>query len=383
MRKLLPVAIASLLPLGILGCPANPTAQTKSISLKFAAQMGDTLATCGANFDGLGTTAVSAQLLDARFYVSNIRLINSDGDEVPLTLTQDGKWQTSNVALLDFEDGCGDLGTTETNSVVTGTVPDGSYSGVRFDIGVPFELNHDDIAASPSPLNVSSMFWSWAGGHKFIRVDLRKSDETQWSMHLGSTMCDANGPASAPVSGCAHPNRPTVAFDSMDVDTDTIVFDIQKLFSASDLATDTPDSAAGCQSFSDDVNECTSLFPMLGLAFSSGVCTDDCANQIVFQAESGFDRGRRIFTTARATQGGQVLACANCHSEDGSGNIGPDIRADPIEHLIEHRAPGPHPQGVKFTTLTQAEYDDLHAYLSTNCANDPNCEPFGGHEEHE
>ena len=75
----------------------------------------------------------------------------------PSCTEQDGLWQYENVALLDFEDktgGCRDVGTVETNAQVVGTVPEGDYTGLTFDLGVPFELNHIDASTAPSPLNV-------------------------------------------------------------------------------------------------------------------------------------------------------------------------------------------------------------------------------------
>ena len=251
----------------------------RQVSLRFAAAVGDEPAACGQIYAGLGTTAESAELLDLRFYVSNIRLIRSDGQEVPLTLEQDGKWQVQDVALLDFENGtgrCADTGTTDLNAAVHGTVPNGDYDGIVFDVAVPFELNHDDLAASPSPLNVSAMFWAWAIGHEFIRVDLQTAGGLRWNMHLGSTMCESGGPTDPPESACARPNVPTIAMAPFDPDNDTIVFDVRELFASSDLTQDTADTASGCQTFPDDANECTDLFPNLGLDFTSGTCVSGC-----------------------------------------------------------------------------------------------------------
>src|SRR5690606_33699956 len=123
--------------------------------------------------------------------VSAIELLDGQGNGTPLTLEQDGLWQYEDVALLDFEDGTGlclDAGTAELNDTVIGSVPAGDYVGVRFLLGVPFELNHQDVGMAPSPLNVPSMFWTWQGGYKFARVDLRNDnpDGDSWFWHQGS-----------------------------------------------------------------------------------------------------------------------------------------------------------------------------------------------------
>ncbi|MEM7592163.1 MAG: MbnP family protein, partial [Cyanobacteria bacterium P01_A01_bin.83] len=87
---------------------------------------------------------------------------------------QDGKWQHQNVALLDFEDGTDscDNGTPEIRTQVVGTIPEGDYESLQFTLGVPPQLNHDDAAIAPSPLNLTSMWWNWQGGYKFLRLDL-------------------------------------------------------------------------------------------------------------------------------------------------------------------------------------------------------------------
>lgn len=49
----------------------------------------------------------------------------------------------------------------------------GRYTGLAFDMGVPFALNHADVTAAPSPLNIQALWWNWQGGYKFMRVDMR------------------------------------------------------------------------------------------------------------------------------------------------------------------------------------------------------------------
>src|SRR5690606_37806949 len=134
-----------------------------------------------------------------------VRLIDDGGNEVAVTLTDDDLWQDDSVALLDFEDasmGCAANGTTETNSTVVGTVPEGTYTGVVFELGVPFEKNHQDVAAADAPLSVGAMFWVWQGGFKFVRIDMIDADgmapDNGWNLHLGSTGCMSPAPAVPP-----------------------------------------------------------------------------------------------------------------------------------------------------------------------------------------
>jgi cytochrome c553 len=200
-------------------------------------------------------------------------------------------------------------------------------------------------------------------------------------MHLGSTMCESSGPTAPPVSQCARPNRPIIRFSEFDPDDDVIVLDLQALFASSDLTQDTANSSAGCQSFPEDVNECTGAFNRLGLDFNTGACVGDCGSQTAFRVESAVARGQTAFTTSRLTTLGEMLSCSSCHGADGSGGIGPDIRASTAEHVREHPfGNGPHP--IKFTSLTRVEANDIAAYLASICRADPACEPGSVEHEH-
>ena len=160
----------------ILGASSQVRAQsdTKEVAINFAGSVGESEFVCGQSYEGIGVSESTITPSDFRFYVSDVALIDEDGNAVPLKLEQDGKWQYQNTALLDFEDGTNscDNGTTEVNTTVVGTVPEGNYQGLQFTMGVPEDLNHEDAAIAPSPLNLTSMWWNWQGGYKFLRVEL-------------------------------------------------------------------------------------------------------------------------------------------------------------------------------------------------------------------
>jgi uncharacterized repeat protein (TIGR04052 family) len=251
------------------GCPQ------RQISLQFKAMVGDQPFQCGTIYEGLGTTGTESVPSDFRFYVSNVRLVTPDGGEVPLQLDQDGVWQYQDVALLDFEDGtgpCANLGNPAMNSTVRGTVPPGKYTGVRFTLGVPSELNHLNVSLANSPLNFTGLFWSWVGGYKFIRVDSVNLDGDPFVFHLGSTMCTGMPPVTP--ASCARPNRPEVEMADFDPDTDVILADWAALVADSDLTTNQTDTAPGCQSepFDDD---CRVMFRNIGLDFDTGMPTPE------------------------------------------------------------------------------------------------------------
>ncbi len=261
------------------------------VSIRFALRVGDQDAHCNESYDAVGSSGATVSFRDLRFYVSGVRLLDGEGNETPVELTQDGTWQYENVALLDFEDASGECaeGTNEAlNDVVVGTVPAGEYTGVRFELGVPFELNHADAAVAPPPLNEAAMFWVWAAGYKFLRIDITNENappDDAWFIHLGSENCVSGAPTEPPTEACGRPGLPTITLDGFDPATQTIVGDIAALVAGEDVNADTPDSAPGCMSFTVDENECDQLFPALGLSWDTGACDNGCDGQSFFTVE--------------------------------------------------------------------------------------------------
>jgi uncharacterized repeat protein (TIGR04052 family) len=269
----LPFLAASLaLALPLASCD-DESADTQTIEIRFAAEVDGAPASCGTTYDDVGGGAHGLELADLRFFVSNLRLIDDDGREVPIELDQDGKFQHDDLALLDFEDGsasCKEVGNPETNDRVIGTAPDGTYYGLRFTLGVPFEANHQNAALAPPPLNLTAMFWSWQGGYKFMRieghVDPGTADDKGWLFHLGSTGCD--GDAMGNVTACASPNRAEIELTGFDPKADHVVFDVGALLAGVDLGANAADTPEGCMSGVTDA-DCAGYFANLGLPFGA------------------------------------------------------------------------------------------------------------------
>jgi uncharacterized repeat protein (TIGR04052 family) len=263
------------------GCGGGGS-NSEVVSLKFAAKVGEQDAACGRTYNGLGSRNSNVVVNGIRFFVSNIRLLDSTGDEHPVELDQDGIWQYQDTALLDFENatsGCSEVGTAETNTTLRGKADISDVSGVRFDLGIPFDLNHLDPTSSPSPLNISAMNWFWQVGHILFRTDL-KADGKPWFIHLGSSGCVSDAFTSAPSSPCSNPNVPTITLTNYSVDK-TIVLDVASLLQGVDLTKSTPNTAPGCMSERAD-NECSEIFPNFGLSLATGKCEESCSNQSAF-----------------------------------------------------------------------------------------------------
>jgi uncharacterized repeat protein (TIGR04052 family) len=254
-----------------------------AVTLQFRAVVGDRPFACGQLYSGIGTSAADFIPADLRFYVHGVRLIDAAGREVPFRFQQDGVWQQGEVALLDFEDKTPPCrqGTAQTNTVLHGSIPAGSYTGLRFSVGVPFDLNHANAATADPPLNLTAMFWSWQAGYKFFRLD-EATDAVR--VHIGSTGCEYGGGTPNEITRCERLNRGEVILRDFDPLADTIVVDIGEILADSDLTANQPDTAPGCESNPED-RDCEPIFRHLGIEFANGL--PDPAHQSVFRTESG------------------------------------------------------------------------------------------------
>jgi uncharacterized repeat protein (TIGR04052 family) len=274
LRRLL--LTAPLVVGALVACSSDSTTAPtgpQPVTVRFAARVGSQGFTCGQTYSGLGTPATSASASDFMMYVSNVRLITSGGTEVPVSLTADNKWQADNVALIDFAAGgngtaCPNA-TADTNTRVVGTVPAGTYTGVRFELGLPFDKNHQDQTTASGPYSSSRMFWSWNAGYKAVRLDLSSSGfPTGWFIHLGSTGCTPTGTASTVPTACTAGNRPTVTLTGFDASRDVIIADVARLVANSNLNLN-QGGPAGCMSGTTDL-DCPAIFSAFGLPFNGG-----------------------------------------------------------------------------------------------------------------
>ncbi len=259
-------------------------AQTQEVTIKFAAKVGNKPFSCGSNYK-LGKSATTVTPLDFRLYISDISLIDNNNKSIPLVLKQDGKWQYQNVALIDFENKTGACtnGTVETRNIVVGTIPQGQYKGLKFTLGLPENLNHEDSTLAPSPLNLTSLWWNWQFGYKFARIDFAQSAKTQsteiyqhkngekeagnaFFIHLGSTGCQAETTSQKPTMKCTNPNTAIVNLTNFDSSKNTIAIDIAKLVGDTDLTRNQENTAPGCMSEPND-KDCMGIMAGFGIPF--------------------------------------------------------------------------------------------------------------------
>jgi len=230
-----------------------------SVELEFVGQVGAEAYNCGQEYTGVGTGDSTFTPRDFRLYIADIELLRDDGTAEPLALDSDGKWQTERIGLLDFDNDCarGSLPEeADLNNSLSGLIATDDYTGIRFTLGVPFDLNHQDQTMAAGPLSVASMFWSWQAGYKFLRVDA-----SSYRVHLGSTGCD--GDARGNVTSCTNANRPTITLTDFDPATQRIVVDIGAMLSTANIE-ESGDDDPGCMSVASDP-DCAPLFTALGV----------------------------------------------------------------------------------------------------------------------
>jgi len=243
--------------------------QPSPLSIPFQAHVDGTPFSCAQDYPGLGTASTTARFQDARVYLHAIEPLDADGEPLPFTL-DDGDFQGQGVALLDFEDGSDacETGSPDTHTALTGTVT-GDVAGLRFTLGVPSDLNHLDNATAGAPLDAPGMWWSWAGGYKYLKIDLTTATWPAWFFHLGATDCEGT-----PGSGfsCSWGNTSTISLPW--TPGHTIALDLARLYDEVDLSAPAAedDLTPGCMSFADDPS-CPPLFRAVGLGFMDGAAS--------------------------------------------------------------------------------------------------------------
>jgi uncharacterized repeat protein (TIGR04052 family) len=192
--------LSPILAVALLSACSKPTSVTIPFTLSYHGQP----VSCREFGSPSANNSKSIKLKDFRLYLHQIELQNKDGDWTPLTLDSNSLWQNDSTALLDFENGDGDCqGNPGTNTALTGSLPNEDYQAIRFVIGVPFELNHQNPLIALAPLNESSMHWHWQGGYKFIRAEFSVDGQSR-RLHVGSLQC--KGEINA-ITHCEKPNR--------------------------------------------------------------------------------------------------------------------------------------------------------------------------------
>ncbi len=264
MPTLRPTAPLLAAALALCACDSD-----RDITLRFAPMFGERPFACGQEFTRVGTGASTVTPLDFRLYVHDLALVRAGGERVPVAVRDDGQWQRDGLVLLDFEDGSGACmtGSPATNLAVRGSVPDhDDYVGLEFVVGVPDAMNHLDGATAPAPQNAQGLWWTWAGGYKYVRLDVQPTTQPAFFYHLGATSCDGSVQSGFT---CAFDNLARITLETFDADRDEITVDAAQILAGVDvdqIPDGVADSLPGCMAFPGDP-ECPAMMSPLGLRF--------------------------------------------------------------------------------------------------------------------
>jgi uncharacterized repeat protein (TIGR04052 family) len=163
-------------------------------------------------------------------FLSNLTLVN-ENVTIPLQLSKN-PWQTASVALMYLPSDCQQ---SHNQTLMFDTHIDQHLpQTLTFNVGVPFDLNHQNPLSQSSPLNLPSMFWAWQNGHKFLRLDLKAKKEP-FSFHLGSVGCASSSRVRAPESPCAEPHFFSFKLDKQERG-EVLRIDLDKLLDGIELS---------------------------------------------------------------------------------------------------------------------------------------------------
>jgi uncharacterized repeat protein (TIGR04052 family) len=292
----------------IVDAAVDASAPRQAITLHFKGKVGTQDLACGQSYPGQGSTSATITPRDFRFFVHDVRLISATGAEVPVLLDERLPYQSTEITLIDFADGTGSCDPSDkgTNTLVTGTVPVGSYTGVAFVEGVPETLNHADPALHPGPLQASGVSWGWTLGFRFVMAEVVATSSAGDAgghsnapiapppdagvadagspaqggglgfVHLGSTGCTGTQASddAGPGVSCDKPNRPEVRFTTFNPVSSAIVADLGAVFSTADLSESVQCHGSG--------PACAPMFEALGVDLDTGAALP---TQHVFRVE--------------------------------------------------------------------------------------------------
>lgn len=233
----------------------------------------------GLGMGGEAGSPAAVAVRNVQFYVHDVQLLDAAGRSHPFRFDTVAPWQSAEVALVDL----GGHGEATRNATIRGTPASGAggtFTGIRFSIGVPFALNHANPLTAAAPLDRSDLFWTWQSGHKFLRVDLLDAGR-EWSFHLGSTGCASASALRPPTAPCAQPNVMRVEIDGIDPLRQGIQLQLHEFVASMRAA-----AHAICTGDYAHDPACADVFAKTGLQADTGACPDDwCDGQRLWRAE--------------------------------------------------------------------------------------------------
>ncbi|MCB0323276.1 MAG: metallo-mystery pair system four-Cys motif protein [Bdellovibrionales bacterium] len=297
---------ASLLAAASLpACSGGGGSSRSEVAIQFMAVHAGAEVTCDTPIAGMGTDgATTVGMGDLRFFVSNVRLFDAAGQEIPSELiANDFQYtdETGSVALVDLTGNasgfCTDSaiafseGTARVNNQVVLDAQSSDVASIRFDIGVPQALMKNVLStysAEDAPSPMGELHWSWAGAYRNFVLNFTVQDANgapgEGYVHVGSRDCGGNGVvALTDRDACGRLNTPQVELAHFNPTTDTVAVDVGELLHGLSFVTTLYDSeppfnpigqgvGAACHSAPVSAQpDCGPVFANLGVDASNGL----------------------------------------------------------------------------------------------------------------
>ncbi len=200
MKNLKKIIVLSVLSLATLSCSKSDNV-ANDVVLEFNNTFKETTIVLGDAHSINATKNTSAEgqvhhFSELKYVVSNIRLVKTDGQEVPY-----------NINNLDDGAVVVNQSKPETLKYVLQNIPAGDYKQIKFGLGVKPELNTLDQERFPkfyalAGANDTSMMWEWGTGYRFTKIEgFYDTDNKTLSVHTGSTLEESEDDTTVLVQG--------------------------------------------------------------------------------------------------------------------------------------------------------------------------------------
>lgn len=191
---------------------AAPVTELHDIAIRFYPKFGASPFQFNKKY--LNAANDSVQFITAKFYISEIALVDSNGALVPM----------EGLALVNF------ASLTNGYAEVKTKGPDGTYRGIRFSVGIPVSENHKDAATQSLPLGPNSgMYWGWNPGYIFHMIEGKVDSaalQRDFFFHIG----EDNRKASVLLASLTGSGKTTFTVEHTNTNVFSVSADYAKVF---------------------------------------------------------------------------------------------------------------------------------------------------------
>jgi len=203
MKKLINSIIILIALFTIIACQNDDDTNSvaNNVTLEFQNTFKDKIIVLGDANSTSATTNTSVEgqahhFSELKYVISNIRLIKTDGTEIPYNVN-------------DLDKGATVINQSKTSSLsyTLSTIPSGDYKQIKFGLGIRADLNTLDQVRFPkfyeaAGANDTKMHWEWGTGYRFTKIEgFYDTDNKELSIHTGSTVSGTNGDSSTYTQG--------------------------------------------------------------------------------------------------------------------------------------------------------------------------------------